>query len=129
MKLYIQLVPLFFLCACAVTEDTRQEDALRDFIEVGKLQEQDRIRTNTKDRWEIINKHFVIYKARYQDYLIEFRSACYDMLENVIVADMRWDDHSIRARFDTLNGCRIDKIYPLGEGQGAELKELALATR
>lgn len=120
---------LFLLGACATTNDTRQEDALRDFIEVAKLQPKDKIRTSNQDHWEIINKYFVIYKARRQEYLIEFRSACYDMLESVIVPDQRWESRTIRSRYDTLNGCRIDRIYELAEGQAAELTELGHATR
>ena len=129
MKLCILPISLFLVAACATSNDSRQDDALRDFIEVGMLQEQDRIRTSSQDHWEVVSKHFVIYKARKQEYLIEFRSACYDMFENVIVPDERWDHNLIRARFDTLKGCRIDKIYSLAEGQAAELTELGKATR
>ena len=128
MNLRLQLAFLFLVAACAAA-DTRQEDALRDFIELAELQEHDKVRTDGRDRWEVINEHFVIYKARRQDYLFEFRSACYDLVEDNVVADKRWNSRTIQARFDTFNGCRINRIYSLAEGQAAEVTELSEATK
>ena len=128
MNLRLQIVFLFFVTACAAV-DSRQEGALRDFIEVGELQEQDKVRTNNRDQWDVVNENFVIYKTRQQNYLFEFGSACYNLVEHNVVADKRWESHAIRARFDTFCGCRISKIYSLGEGQAAELIELSVATK
>ena len=128
MKLCISGVVLLLITACAAT-DSRQDEALRDFISVEALQEEDQIRTSTRDKREILNENFIIYKARTQDYLVEFQGGCYDLVNDNIVADVRFDANLIRSKFDTINGCGIGQIYPLDERQSAELIELAEATK
>ena len=120
-------VALLSLAGCAETV-SRQDQALHDFIEIEQLDEQSDIRTSSRDRREIINADFIIYKAQGRDYLIEFRSSCRDLVERNVVADKRWDAHTLRARFDTINGCLIAKIYALDEGQADELKQLGQNT-
>lgn len=116
-------VVVFALTACAEIV-SRQDQALRDFIEIEQLKEERDIKINSRDRKEIINADFIIYKTKERDYLIEFRSSCRDMIENNVVPDKRWDTHTIRARFDTINGCTIANIYALKEGQAEELKQI-----
>ena len=128
MRVCLCGVVLLIATAC-VTTVSRQDEALRDFISVEALEEEDQIRTSTRDKREILNEDFIIYKARSQDYLVEFQSGCYDLVNDHIVADVRFDANNIRARFDTINGCRISHIFPLDERQSAELVELAKATK
>ena len=128
MKMCISGVILLLVTACATT-NSRQDEAIRDFISVEALQEENQIRTTTRDKREILNEDFIIYKARTQDYLVEFQSGCYDLVNDNIVADVRFDANQIRAKFDTINGCGIGQIYPLDERQSAELIELAEATK
>lgn len=130
MKVYQRVAGLAaaLLAACAATPETRQEQALRDFVEVGELQEQTEILTHNRDTRDLVNKNFLVYDAKDGTYLIEFRTGCYDLVQDRIVPDKRWDTHRIRARFDTINGCIIDKIYLLTEAQSAEFQELAKAT-
>lgn len=127
MRLLTFALPLCLLIACAAT-DPRQEQAIRDFIEVGELAALDKIRTDDRDSYAMLNDKFIIYKARNEDYLMEFRRACYDMVERNLVPDVRRESRTIRARFDTLNGCLIEGIYALLPGQSAELIDLAAAT-
>ena len=119
---YLVVIALF-LSACAETV-SRQSEAMRDFIEVEQLQEQDEIRTSDRDRREVINADFIIYKARNQDYLIEFRPRCPGLVDRKVVADRRWSGHRIRPRFDTINGCIIAKAYALSEDQAEEIKQI-----
>jgi hypothetical protein len=128
MKMCISGVVILLITACAAT-DSRQDEALRDFISVEALQEEDQIRTSTRDEREILNENFIIYKARTQDYLVEFKAGCYDLVNDNIVADVRFDANLIRSNFDTINGCGIAQIYPLDERQSAELTELAEVTK
>jgi hypothetical protein len=128
MRMHISGVVLLLVTACATT-DSRQDEAIRDFISVEALEEEDQVRTNTRDKREILNEDFIIYEARTQDYLVEFQSGCYDLVNENVVADVRFDANVIRSRFDTINGCRIGHIYPLDERQSAELIELAEATK
>jgi hypothetical protein len=117
------VIPLL-LSACAETV-SRQSEAMRDFIDIEQLQEQDEIRTSDRDRREVINADFIIYKAKNQDYLIEFRPRCPGLVDRRVVADRRWSGNRIRPRFDTINGCLIAKAYALSEEQANELQEIA----
>ncbi len=121
------IVAIVLLSACAAEQEVRTQDeeqAVRDYIAVRGLEEVDKLRSGSADRWEEIEAHFVIYKTRRHAFLIEFFRACYELSGSVVVADERRESNTIRARFDTLRGCRIDKIFALTEADVAELKSL-----
>jgi hypothetical protein len=128
MRMCISGAVLMLVTACVATH-SRQDEAIRDFISVEALQEEDQIRTSNRDGREILNEDFIIYEARTQSYLIEFQGGCYDLVNDNVVADVRFDANHLRAKFDTINGCGIGHIYPLDERQSAELIELAEATK
>jgi hypothetical protein len=114
------------LAACAsqeeqVTQDTEQ--AVRDFIAVRGLPEADKIRTDGNDRWKKIDQNFVIYEKRKEAFLIEFSRRCHELDETPVVADVR-HGNEIQARFDTLRGCRIAKMYALNEAEVIELQDI-----
>ena len=44
-----------------------------------------------------------------------------------ITPDKRWDSNKIRARFDTIRGCRIGSVYALTEAELAELESIGEA--
>lgn len=119
------LFAIVLLSACAsqdpaVTQDTKQ--AVRDFIEVRELAETDKIRTSGRDKWHDIDQNFLVYEANKEAFLIEFIRRCRELDEYPVVPDVRKSGNAIYAGFDTLRGCRIAKIYPLTEGEVAELK-------
>lgn len=127
MKTRLQIGLLSMLAACAaqeVEETQDEEQAVRDFIAVRELAELDKMRTTDRDGWEVLDLHFLLYKTRRKHYLVEFVRACYELRENEIVADERWDANTVRARFDTIRGCRVDKIYALTEADVVELQQL-----
>jgi hypothetical protein len=115
------------LAACAAQEETSSKDkeqAIRDYIVVAGLAEQEKMRNSSDDRWSELEPSFIIYKTRRGAFLVEFSRPCYELAENIVVADERWDRHTIRARFDTIRGCRIDRIFALTEGDVAELENI-----
>lgn len=128
----ISLVPaVALLAACAAQdaapEQSRQDvvQAVRDFIDVRDLVQIDELKTSTGDNWDPIDEYFLIYKGRRDTYLVEFSRRCYELNDNTrIVADKRWSATEIRARFDTIRGCRIDKIYALTEEEVTELENI-----
>ena len=127
MKRLPVLCLLMLLAACAahdeiVTQD--KEQAIRDFIAVRQLAELNDISTAITDNYEELEAHFVLYKTRRATYLFEFARACHELNEYPVVADERWDSNSIRARADTLRGCRISAIYALSESDVAELQAI-----
>ena len=108
MKATIWIAIIVVLAGCAasnetVTQDTEQ--AVRDFIAVRELPVTDRIRIANDDQWQDTRR-------------------CRELHKYPVVPDMRDSSNTIRAKFDTLRGCRIEKIYSLTEAEVAELREI-----
>lgn len=115
------------LGACATARPQIDKEAIEDFISVRSLEQVDRIRTDTSEGFYELNQYYVIYQTRRGDYLFEFARRCWELGERRVTPDERWDNNAIRARFDTLRGCRIANIYELTETDAEELKQLGEA--
>jgi glycine/D-amino acid oxidase-like deaminating enzyme len=134
MKRTALILAAIFLTACAAQEpakETSTQDAaqaIRDFIDVRELEEVDRLSTSHADRWEQLDQSFLLYKGRRATHLVEFARRCWELDDNSrIVADERRSGSHIYARFDTIRGCRIDKLYALTEHEIAELENIGEA--
>ena len=123
-------VSLTLASACAGTPEIPPEtQAIRDYIEVGELQEADRIRTHRSDKWAPATLYFAVYRGRDGRFLLAFTRLCREMVDNTsITPDRRYDHNMMRQGIDTLRGCRIDKIYPLTDAQAQEIEALANTT-
>ena len=117
---------LALLTACVGTPEVPPElEAVRDYVEVGELEETDRIRTHGSDQWSPLTNYYALYGARDGWYLMEFTRVCRELTDNTrVTPDFRYDHNVLRSRIDTLRGCRIDRIYPLTEAQKQELEAL-----
>ena len=134
MKSVSLLIAATLLIACAAQDEqeaksTQDEvQAVRDFIEVRRLEKLDKMPSTNSDSWQTIGNRFLIYKGRRASYLVEFSRRCYEIEDDTrIVADKRWDSHNIRSRVDTIRGCRIHQIYGLTENEAAELENIGEA--
>jgi len=128
MKKLILSAAAFLLGACATMQPEVDRQAVADFVSVRELPELDAIRLDTSnDSWYELNQHYVIYETRRGSYLFQFSRRCWELDEQRVVADRRWDANTLRARFDTLRGCRIDSIFGLTEADVIELKDLGKA--
>ena len=134
MKTIILAVALALLAACASQDEQEQPSsqdvtqAIRDFIDVRELEAVDSLRSGSNDSWKVLSTWFVLYEGRRDEYLVEFARRCHEINDNTrIIADKRWDNNVVRARFDTIRGCRIAKIYTLGEAEVAELQNIGEA--
>lgn len=133
MKKTIYLLGIILLAGCAgqdekdeSTQDTAQ--AVRDFIALRQLEELEWIRSSSSDSWNIIDETFILYNARKETYLVEFTRECWELRDNTrVTPDKRWDANTVRARFDTIRGCRIAKIFALDEAEVAELENIGEA--
>ena len=124
MKQIALVIALVAMSACATTQPEVDKASVEDFIAVRELPQLDRIRTDSTDGWYELNNYYVIYQTRRGDYLFQFSRRCWELDDQRVTPDKRWDAKTIRARFDTLRGCRIDNIYGLTETDSEELKRL-----
>lgn len=117
---------LLLINACSSTPKVVVEtQTVRDYVEVGELEDVKHIRVYNNDSWSYLTEDFVIYKGRADNYLLEFRRRCPELNDNTMIAgDHRYDHNRLRVNEDTLRGCRIGKIYPLTEAQTTELRNL-----
>ena len=105
-----------------------RNDAIDDFIEVEELQEVDAIRSRKTLHRTTITERYIILSDKSESYLVTFRRRCRELSDSHVTPDFRQDQHTIRARFDTYRGCRIESIYEVNEGQADELKSLGKAS-
>jgi len=134
LKRAAAMAAAFCLAACASQDEKAEEStqdvnqAVRDFIELRELEELDALKSGSNDGWQQLDDRFIIYNGRREVYLVEFSRRCHELNDNTrIIPDKRWDSNTVRARFDTIRGCRIAKIYELGEAEVAELKNIGEA--
>ena len=134
MKIAASIAAGFFLAACASQDEQAEEStqdvtqAVRDFIELRELEELNALRSGTNDSWQALDDRFIIYSGRRETYLVEFVGRCYELSDNTrITPDKRWDAHTVSAKFDTIRGCRIRKIYGLTEAEVVELENIGEA--
>ena len=127
MKKISLLLAAALLAACAIDENKVSQDtkqAVIDFIEIRELPKTNSVRTANRDSWDELDKNFVIYNTSKQSYLLQFLYRCWELDRYPVVPDVRGNPNEMRAGFDTLRGCRIEKIYPLTEGEADELRSI-----
>jgi len=115
------------LGACATGYDEREIEAVRDYIAAAQLEELDSIRYFQQLSYRVVNDQFVTVPTRTGDYLVEFARICRELRElrfRPDMVDVRDDNRTLRARFDTIRGCRIEKIYAITEAQRDEIEEI-----
>ncbi len=127
---YLALLGAVAVAGCAASGATQDSSAiskakaLEDYIEVGQLEELALIRTRDQIHYKVVSeKHIIIYDRK-KSYLATFRRACRELKETHVTPDIRHDRNTIRARFDTIRGCRIESLYALDDGQAEELIQL-----
>lgn len=128
MKYSLVAFASLLLTACGTGYDTQEIEAVRDFVVANELTEVDRIRTNLRQlNYTYLNDQYVTIPTQRGDFLVEFDRLCRDLRRTDFTPEMidrRDDPNTLRARFDTIRGCRIGKIYEITEAQSAELADL-----
>ena len=126
-RVLVAMSAMYALAGCAASQPDIDKESVEDFIEVRQLESVDAIRTTSNDSWKDLNEYQIIYTARREEYLVVFSRRCWELNDTRVTPDQRWDSNSIRARFDTIRGCRIDSIYKLSETEAEELEQLGEA--
>ena len=124
------------IAACSSTSQMPQEiEAVRDYVAAAELEEVAKIRLREQLHYTYVNDRYVSIDTRRGDYLVEFQRNCWELRENQVkpdvvdirggeMVDIRRDNNYLRARFDTIRGCRISTIYEITDDQREELKAL-----
>lgn len=118
---------IIVLQGCVTRQDPKVSAAVEDFIVAAELEELELIRTRNDYSWEYLSDRFVIIETRDGEYLLSFARRCRELYEVPVQPDIRYDSNVLRARFDTLRGCRINKLYAIEPGQADELRNLGWA--
>ena len=104
-----------------------QDQVVQDFIEVRDLEEVARMRGTERKSWERFTPSYIIYKPRRGEFLVEFDRPCYEIWNNTyITADETLLHNTLRARYDRIRGCRINRIFALTEDAMLELRQLGV---
>jgi hypothetical protein len=123
----IALIALF-LVGCTTTSGRTESDAIADFISVSELEEREAIRTLNDFEYEFLTERYFIVKTRSDQYLAQFRRPCREFNQsNNVPMDIRYERNTLRSRFDTIRGCRIDKMFALDKTQAEELRTIGKA--
>ena len=127
MKRSILVLTIALLAGCAAQSDTKVDDAIEDFVTVSGLEELDSI--NSREQFGIseLSERYVLLTTRKDTYLARFTRRCYELNENQVTPDIRYDRWTLRARFDTIRGCRIEKFFAIDKAQAEELEMLAMS--
>ncbi len=126
MKKTALLLTALALTGCVTGYNPQEIEAVRDYVAANDLEEVDRIRRSNQLSYTYINDYFVTIPTRRGDYLAEFISECRELRQTFTenMMDERRDTTWLRARFDTIRGCRIGTFYVITEEQRKELREL-----
>ncbi len=115
------------LAACASAPEEIPPDvlAIQDYVAVAELTEVDKLRTDSTAHMQSLgNDRYILWVARRDTYLVEFGRDCWELRDRNVVADVRRDQNYLRARRDTIRGCRIGRAFEVDEGQIEEIKSL-----
>lgn len=115
------------LAGCATQPGPTVDDAIEDFVAVSGLEEMDSIRTRDQFGISELTERYILLRTRKDIYLVKFNRRCHELNEAEVTADIRFDSNKLRARFDTIRGCRIAKIFAIDEAEAEELELLSVA--
>lgn len=101
-----------------------EDDPVADYIQVAQLKAVDAVRSFEQLQHRVISEDYIIIYDRRKFHLAVFRRSCRELFDHDVTPDIRHDGNTIRARFDTVRGCRIEALYEVSEGQAEELLQL-----
>ena len=125
MRINLLLTTLLGISACAIQHPYFDRQEVEDFISVRGLEEIEYIVTSTNSFTDVsrqLNDYHLRYQSRQNWYLIAFAQRCPDR-SGTVSTDVR-TNIILRARADSIRGCRIGRIYRMNKDDVAELREL-----
>ena len=127
MKTSVILLAIMGVGCSSTPQGSREIEGVRDFVVAAQLEEVSEIRLRQQMSYTFLNVRFVTILTRRGDYLVEFQRDCRALTSVEVTPDMvdiRANRNALHAKFDTIRGCRISRIFELTDAQSAELKVL-----
>ena len=131
MRLLITVIALLALTGCSHSgtreRHGKETEAVKDFIAAAELPEVGKIYLDDEIRYFYVNDDFVVIPTKNDYYLVEFRGTCYQLRSRRWTSDMidiRVTKRLLYAKFDTIRGCVVGRIYELSDAQLEELRYL-----
>ena len=127
MKVHLLAAAAVLLSACASGYEPQEVEAVRDYVVAADLKEVDQVRLYRQMSYTYVNDHYVTVPTRRGDYLVEFAGNCSELRRRDFspeMVDTRDNRNILRARFDTIRGCRIGRIFEISDEQRKELRDL-----
>jgi len=126
------LAVMGMLYGCTTQEDSRRPpgglgqssaEELREYLDKVKPEPVYSIRYREPLRWTALNNYFATVETLDGPHLVALSWECKDLTRTQIYGDMadrRTTRGLLRARDDTLRGCRIESFYKLPEPKAVE---------
>ncbi len=127
MKYGSILLVVALLAGCTTGEVRPEVAAVRDLIALEQPPQVDQIRLLNQLYYQYVNDHYVSVTQGSRLYLVEFSTRCRALRRSDYtpsMVDTRRDANYINAKWDTIRGCPIGRIYALSAAQLAEIREI-----
>lgn len=127
MKYGIVPVVVLMLAGCSTSEVRPEVAAVRDLIALEQPPQVDQIRLLNQLYYQYLNDYYVTVTQGRRLYLVEFSARCRALRRSEYtpsMVDTRRHAKQINAKWDTIRGCPIDRIFTLSAAQLEEIREL-----
>ena len=102
-------------------------DAVDDYIEVAGLEEVPAVRSLEQLHHSIVSERYILIFDNRRRWLAAYDKPCKKLYESDATPDIRYERNTVRARFDTFRGCKVDRIYRVSRGIADEIMNLGKA--
>lgn len=109
---------------------TEHDQMILDFAVARELEEVARIRGAERRSFEKISPSYILFKPRRGEFLVEFSRPCWEIWHNTYIsADDTYEHSTLRANYDRMRGCRLNRIFALTKEDVIDLEQLGLPPR
>ena len=133
MERRLPVLAALLLSACAsndeVTDPTAitMTEAVDDFVAVSELEAVPAVRTLEQLHHKVISSQYILIFDNRRKWLAKYSRPCKKLYQSDVTPDIRYERNTVRARFDTFRGCKVQEIYQIGDGMADELLNLGKA--
>lgn len=101
-------------------------DAVDDYIKVAELEEVSAVRSLEQLHHKIISERYILIYDNRRHWIAAYDRPCKKIYEQDASPDIRYERNTVRARFDTFRGCKVDRLYEISRGMASEIQNLGV---